>query len=177
MNLSLDLKQANINDAEEINTLINSAYRGTKGWTKETDIVEGKRSHIQDVNDLIKNKNSHLLIAKNRNNLIACICIEKKENKAYIGSFAVSPAQQNMGIGKYVLKLAENYAFKKLGIREFVIVVISQRKELIEFYERRGYKRTGKIEEYPVHLNVGVPSEKGLTIEYLTKTHNKTLRL
>ena len=169
MSLGINLKQANIDDAEAINTLINSAYRGTEGWTKETDIVEGKRSDIEDVNYLIKNQNSHLLTAKNHDDLIACICIEEKENKAYIGSFAVSPAQQNRGVGKQVLERAENYAGKKFGITEFVMVVISQRKELVAFYERRGYKRTGKIEKYPVHLNVGVPSVKGLTIEYLTK--------
>lgn len=169
MNSGINLKQANIGDAEEINALINLAYRGKKGWTKETDIVEGERSNIEDVNFLIRNQNSHMLIAKNHGDLVACICIEEKESKAYIGSFAVSPAQQNMGIGKHVLKLAENYAGNNFGITGFVMVVISQRKELIEFYERRGYKRTGKTEEYPVHLNVGVPSAKGLTIEYLTK--------
>ncbi len=74
-----------------------------------------------------------------------------------------------MGIGKKILELAENYASKELGVTEFVMVVISQRKELIEFYERRGYKRTGEINEYPAHLNVGVPSVKGLTIEYIEK--------
>jgi len=169
MNSIINFKQANINDAEEIDMLINLAYRGKEGWTKETDIVEGKRSNIKDVHYLIKNQNSHMLIARNHGDLIACICIEEKENKAYIGSFAVSPAQQNIGIGKQVLELAENYASNNLGITEFVMVVISQRKELIEFYERRGYIRTGEIEEYPVHLNVGMPSVKGLTIEYLTK--------
>jgi hypothetical protein len=49
------------------------------------------------------------------------------------------------------------------------MVVISQREELISFYERRGYRRTGEIAEYPLHLNVGVPRAEGLTIEYLEK--------
>ncbi|MCK5830047.1 MAG: GNAT family N-acetyltransferase [Methylococcales bacterium] len=176
MNLDLSLKQANIDDAEEINSLINLAYRGNDGWTKETDIVEGERSNIEDVNYLIKNQNTYLLTAKTDGDLVACICIEEKENKAYIGSFAVSPDQQNIGVGKKILELAEKYASKKLGVTEFVMVVISQRKELIEFYERRGYKRTGKIDNYPVYLNVGVPSVKGLTIEYLAKNTYKLAR-
>ena len=169
MNFDLNLKQANIDDAEEISSLINLAYRGNDGWTKETDIVEGERSNIGEVNELIKNYSSYFLTAKVDGNLVACICIEEKESKAYIGSFAVSPYEQNKGVGKKVLELAEIYSRKKLGITEFVIVVISQRKELIAFYERRGYRRSGKIDKYPVHLNVGVPSVKGLTIEYLTK--------
>ena len=74
-----------------------------------------------------------------------------------------------MGVGKQILELAEKYASKKPDVTEFVMVVISQRKELIAFYERRGYKRTGEVDEYPVYLNIGVPSVKRLTIEYLTK--------
>jgi ribosomal protein S18 acetylase RimI-like enzyme len=173
MKSGLNLKQANLDDAAEINTLIKLAYRGNDGWTKETDIVEGNRSNIEDVKYLIRNQKSHMLTAKNHGILVACICVEEKDNKAYIGSFAVSPSQQNMGIGKKTLELAEKYASKELGVTEFVMVVISQRKELIEFYERRGYKRTGEINEYPVHLNVGVPSVKGLTIECIEKTHNE----
>ncbi len=53
------------------------------------------------------------------------------------------------------------------------MVVVSQRTELIAYYERRGYTRTGKTKEYPTHLNVGVPLKSDLTVEYLEKTHNK----
>ncbi len=107
MKSGLNLKQANIDDAEEINTLINLAYRGNDGWTKETDIVEGNRSNIEDVKYLIRNQKSHMLTAKNHGILVACICVEEKDNKAYIGSFAVYASQQNVGIGKNTLELAE----------------------------------------------------------------------
>jgi ribosomal protein S18 acetylase RimI-like enzyme len=49
------------------------------------------------------------------------------------------------------------------------MVVVSQRKELISYYERRGYTRIGKIKEYPININVGTPKVANLTIEYLEK--------
>ena len=165
----LTLKPANIDDAEYLNLLINQAYRGQEGWTRETDIVDGKRSSLEDVKSLIQNPYSHMLVAKINDVLAACICVEEKQNRTYIGTFAVNPAFQNQGIGKIVLSLAESYAVNKLGSKQLMMVVISQREELISFYERRGYKRTGEISAYPVHLNVGIPIVEDLTIEYLEK--------
>ena len=65
----------------------------------------------------------------------------------------------------FFIKFAKNI----LKVTKFIMVVVSQREELIAFYERRGYKKTGEILEYPVHLNVGIPAVAGLTIEYLEK--------
>ncbi len=70
MKSGINLKQANIDDAEEINVLINLAYCGNGGWTKETDIVEGNRSNIEDVKYLIGNQKSHMLTAKNQGMLV-----------------------------------------------------------------------------------------------------------
>lgn len=35
--------------------------------------------------------------------------------------------------------------------------VLNVREELIQYYERRGYKKTGLIEDYPLDANVGMP--------------------
>ena len=169
MTTELTLEPACADDAENLTMLINRAYRGQEGWTRETEIVEGNRSSVEDVRNIIKNPTAHMLVARKHGAIAACICVEEKENQAYIGSFAVNPAFQNQGIGTQVLRLAENYAVDQLGSRKLIMVVISQREELISFYERRGYRRTGEIAEYPLHLNVGVPRAEGLTIEYLEK--------
>ena len=165
----IKITQASADDAEEIRDLINLAYRGKRGWTRETNIVAGERASINDVMSLLKNNDTYMIIATKCNNIVACVCIESKEGKFYIGSFAVSPDLQNNGIGKEILRFSEEFAVNELGASELLMVVISQRKELIEFYERRGYKRTGKIEKYPVHLNVGIPLTEDLTVEYLVK--------
>lgn len=166
---SIKLEPASIDDAERIKDLINLSYRGKEGWTKETDIVSGERISIEDTKTLIQNKNSYLFTVLIDGAMIACICIEQKGEKAYIGSFAVAPSYQNLGIGKQVLSQAEEFASNQMKVKEIILVVVSQRQELIEYYERRGYKRAGDIEKYPVHLNVGTPIIEGLTIEYLRK--------
>ena len=169
MKEKLTLKSAKITDAENLNILINQAYRGEVGWTRETEIVAGKRSSIKEVYGLIKNLDTNLFIVEINEDIAACICVEKKQNTALISTFAVNPKFQNQGIGKHVLALAEKFAINQLKVKKLVMVVISQRMELISFYERRGYKKTGKITDYPVHLNLGIPKVKGLTTEHLEK--------
>lgn len=156
-------------DAAQISDLLNLAYRGSEGWTTENSLVEGRRCNVTDVLADINATDSYLLVYKDDDIVQACILVQKNHDKAYIGSFAVKPGLQNLGIGKAVLNLAEQYAVTKFLPNEYVMVVLSSRAELIEYYERRGYQRNGKIKEYPVHLNVGVPFTSGLTIEELVK--------
>ena len=167
--MNIELVTAQIEDIDEINQLVNLSYRGTEGWTRETEMVAGERSTPDEVSTYLSDPDAHLLVVKENNKIIACICVEQKKQDAYIGYFAVSPSYQGQGLGKQVLSKAEQYAANQLGLKTLRMVVISQRKELISFYERRGYRRTGEVAAYPVHLDVGIPSVEGLTIEYLEK--------
>ncbi|WP_069472062.1 GNAT family N-acetyltransferase [Candidatus Marithrix sp. Canyon 246] len=165
----MKLELARLEHIDQISNLVNQAYRGKTGWTKETDLVQGNRITPNEIKSIILNPNTHLLIYPDKNNIIACICIEKINHDAYIGLFAVTPKNQSKGIGKLVLQLAEQYAINKFTIDKFVMVVVSQRKELISYYQRRGYTRIGKIKKYPININVGTPKVANLTIEYLEK--------
>ena len=167
--MDLILELAKEEQAEEICNLVNLAYRGETGWTKETDLVSGDRSTIDEVRRYMKDDKAHLLVVNEGGVIKACICIEQDNDRAFIGYFAVHPSEQGRGIGKEILALAENYASTKLDLKKYMMLVVSQRRELISYYERQGYVRTGDIQEYPVHLNVGVPKKKGLTIERLEK--------
>lgn len=167
--MNIDLITAQREDIEEINQLVNLSYRGYDGWTRETEIVSGERSTLDEVSAYISDPDAHLLVVKENNQIIACICVEQKKENAYIGYFAVNPKYQGRGLGKLVLSKAEAFAKNVLKVTKFIMVVVSQREELIAFYERRGYKKTGEISKYPVHLNVGIPAVAGLTIEYLEK--------
>ena len=102
-------------------------------------------------------------------NLVSCIYIAKENDYAYLGFFSVHPSLQGKGLGKYMLERAEIFALRVLGVHKLVMFVVAQRPELIAFYQRRGYSRTGRIETYPLHLGIGVPKIPGLTIEYLEK--------
>lgn len=170
MEEKLNLELAKEEHIENLCELVNLAYRGEMGWTKETDFVSGDRLTVEEVKKYLLDPDAHLLVAIENNVILSCVCIEKNGGSAYIGLFAVHPRLQGRGIGKEILNQAERYASKKLQSRKYVMVVVSQRTELISYYERRGYVRTGNIQEYPVHLNVGTPLKSDLTIEYLEKT-------
>jgi len=167
--LEFVLEVAKAEQIENICDLVNLAYRGESGWTKETNLVGGDRSNANEVQGYISNPNAHLLVVVVDGEIVSCVCIEKDGDRAYIGFFAVHPKLQGAGVGKEILYQAESYASTKLNARKYVMVVVSQRTELIAYYERRGYIRTGNIQEYPTHLNVGVPLKNGLTVEYLEK--------
>ncbi len=165
----MKLELSNINQLNDILDLVNLAYRGNKGWTTEADIVDGARTSTRAIRHAIEDPRSHLLVYTENGDLRSCICLYPKSDKAYIGLFAVHPGAQGKGIGTQILATAEAYATTNLGLSKYVMAVISQRVELICYYERRGYVRSENIEPYPVHLDAGIPKTDRLTIEYLEK--------
>lgn len=66
---------------------------------------------------------------------------------------------------------AERIAEKEWGAREMHMTVISLRAELIAWYERRGYRRTGKMSPFPYRdERFGLPLRDDLEFELLIKS-------
>ncbi|KAG1682886.1 Protein SCO2, mitochondrial [Nymphon striatum] len=158
------LELANTSDVIEVCSLLNLAYRGDEGWTTESELVTGNRCTENDIRSDINSSNNYLLVHRTDNCIRASISIQKIDNNAYIGSFAVHPEFQNSGFGKTILLLAEQYAISSFQPEKFILLVLSSRTELIEYYERRGYIRTGNSKAFPFHLNVGVPVDPNVIL-------------
>ena len=152
----MQFREATIKDIDEIVALVNVAYRGEKGWTTENALVSGDRTTVNEVLEYLSNPKSYLFVLVG-NSIKGVICVEEQEKKAYIGFFAVHPLLQGKGVGKELLQKAEKFAINTLGINHFIMSVLADRSELIDFYCRRGYVCTNKLEDYPIHLNVGTP--------------------
>lgn len=163
---------ANLNDAPILVDLLNQAYRPkqalAQAWTHESDIITGERISLKQMQTIIEQSNSVLLIAEDQQNIVGCVHIEKQKDYAYIGMLTVDPQIQSQGLGKSILNYAENYALNTWGIRTFKMSVVETRDTLIAFYVRRGYQHTGTYMEYPMEANVGVP-KMDLKLEYLIK--------
>ena len=95
--------------------------------------------------------------------------LQKRDTAGYLGLFVVSPERQNAGIGKQFIQAAEALAKREWGITKITIRVISLRRELIAFYERRGYRRTGEIRPFPAAAGLSVAKVQGLQFEVLEK--------
>ncbi len=153
--------------------LIESAYRGDEsrgGWTTEADILDGQRTDPEGVRAVIGNQGSRLLVVERDGELIACCQLEHRGEAAYFGMFAVRPTLQGGGLGRLIIAEAERSAREGWGVREMHMTVISVREELIAWYERRGYRRTGKLSPFPYgNERFGIPQREDLAFELLVK--------
>jgi len=135
-----------IADATELDKLVNSAYRGDssrQGWTTEADILDGTRTDAAAIAELIQTPETTLLKYVEENEILACVELKKEDDKLYLGMLTVKPNLQGKGIGKLLLKEAEEEA-KRQNCTSIFMTVISVRKELIDWYVRHGYQLTGE---------------------------------
>lgn len=135
-------------DVPAITALLNSAYRGassTKGWTTEAHLIAGNaRTDENNLKQIMQLPGSVLLKYTNEQQaIIGCVNLQQHDNKIYLGMLSVSPQLQGLGVGKHLLQAAEEYAhYLKCG--SIYMSVISVRTELIQWYQRHGYKDIGE---------------------------------
>ncbi|ORT60799.1 GNAT family N-acetyltransferase [Streptomyces sp. CB03238] len=169
----LTYRDATEADVPALVELVESAYRGDSsrvGWTTEADILQGQRTDPDGVREVIATPGSRLLVVERGCEPIACCQLEHRGNAAYFGMFAVRPGLQGGGLGRRVMAEAERLAVAEWGVREMHMTVISVRDELIAWYERRGYRRTGRMTPFPYgDERFGVPQRDDLQFELLVK--------
>ncbi len=132
--------------------LVESAYRGDasrEGWTTEADLIAGRRTDAAMVRPLIVASDGVVLIAGPARRPWACCTVTRRGDDARVGMLAVAPERQGQGIGDRLLAAAERYAAERWRASALTLVVIAQRDDLIAWYERRGFARTGVRERFP----------------------------
>lgn len=167
-----------IAEAPALTRLVNSAYRGEssrKGWTTEAHLLGGQRIDDEKsaalARDTAQGKGSLVLVwARGDGALDACVLLERQGDKAYLGMLTVAPELQNAGWGRMMLAQAENWVAREWGARRVEMTVISVREELIAWYERRGYRRTGERRPFPMSdARFGLPKVDHLEFVVLEK--------
>lgn len=168
------ISEAQSGDAEAINQLVNSAYRGEsskQGWTTEADFLGGQRIDTAGVLEIMKTPNSKLLLAHDsEKNLAGCVHLKKtSDQEAYLGMLTVKPTLQDHGLGQILLKASENWA-KKENCESISMTVIAQRPELIQWYERHAYVKTNETSPFPYdNPRFGIPLRQDLYFVVLKK--------
>ena len=166
-----NISVAIIADIPQLLPLINNAYRGEeakKGWTHEADLIDGPiRTNETSIKQLIQKPDAIILKYLHDGKIAGCVYLEKKEERLYLGMLSVSPEIQAQGIGKKLLKAAEEHA-KNKNCTVIEMTVISVRHELIAWYERNGYHQTTKREPFPANGKFGNPRRQ-LEFIYMEK--------
>ena len=152
-----------LEDIPALVKLVNSAYRGKsskKGWTTEADLLEGTRTDALVLASIFQSPSDTILKCCDTNNrIVACVHLQEQDKKIYLQMLTVSPEMQTAGIGKKLLIAAEEYATDH-ACHTIVMTVISVRHELIEWYERRGFTRTGQTKPFPKDSRFGIPKQE-----------------
>ncbi len=198
---SVFLRQAEADDIDTLEQLLNRCYRETEGWTNEADLVGGIRITQAELASIIANTKHYLFIypktttgnrdGEETGELLGCIAVDIKvdsdvnkdnqntsidKNKAYIGMFAVDPELQGQGVGNVILQAAETFAERHLKSNKqptrLTMSILSHRPELLAYYQRRGYQLNGNKMPFPDDGNNGEPKRQDLELLELEKIVN-----
>ncbi len=187
----LYFRAATLSDCDALIALVTSAYRGDAsraGWTTEADLLDGPRITVEVLSHDLTRPHSIVVVAEGDTptalaaatepsagsaitRMLACAHVCDDEGAGYFGMFAVDPLRQGSGIGDAMLRECERIAGEEWRLPMMRMTVIDVRDELIAWYERRGYRRTGVLKPFPYgDARFGQPKRDDLRFEVLEKT-------
>lgn len=105
------------------------------------------RLDIQHVVTRITTPESAILLAFDENDvqLIASVEVAKRTaDLARLGMLAVDQRYQRGGLGRRILHHAEEHCARTWGVKKTGLNALSTRGELMLWYERCGYRKTGE---------------------------------
>lgn len=144
-------------DLARLHAVIERAYRGDsarQGWTHEADLLSGERIDDATLADMVGDPQYLMLIAQQGEEALGCVSLTARGGGlVYLGLLCVDPARQAGGIGKAIIAAAERIARDELDADRIEMTVIDSRVELIAYYERRGFVRTGERRPFPIALD------------------------
>jgi GNAT superfamily N-acetyltransferase len=134
-------------DREAIRQLINQAFE------VERFLKKGGGDRLQNDGEYEGLwKRGVFLVKEENGSLAACVYIEPRDDRAYLGLLSIDPARQGAGLGKQLNAAAEEFA-RSQGCRWIDLRVVSPRAEtLLPIYRKLGYVETGTQEYPPVLL-------------------------
>ncbi|MBB3990794.1 GNAT family N-acetyltransferase [Croceicoccus naphthovorans] len=150
--MPVEIGAARPSDLPALKDMIEGAYRGDHarmGWTHEADLVGGERIEPEELVTLFADPNVAIFVARQGADIVGCVTVTDNGALAYLGLLCVDPPFQSAGLGSRLLTTAETLC-GHLGSQAIEMTVIENRTELIAWYERAGYVRTGERRPFPV---------------------------
>ncbi|HEY2028951.1 MAG TPA: GNAT family N-acetyltransferase [Myxococcales bacterium] len=127
------IRLATIADAAEIARIVNAAF------VVEQEFRPGDRTNAAEIAGLIAR--DAFLLAEDEGQIIGAVHVRASSAKGYFGMLAVAPAGQRKGLGGALTAAAEDYC-RARGGTVMTMSTGEERRELVAWYERRGYRVT-----------------------------------
>jgi GNAT superfamily N-acetyltransferase len=129
------IRAAVIEDAPAIAALVNAAF------VMERAFVDRDRTSVEEITRLL-GTGTFVVVDGDGGRLAACMYIEARGARAYLGMLAVDPANQKRGLGREMMAAAERQC-AALGCTAIDIRIVDRRTELPPFYRRLGFVERG----------------------------------
>ncbi len=148
------IRTATAADIPQLHALVESAFRGDSargGWTHEADLLGGQRTDPAALAEAIDDPDRMILIAFDGEAMVGCVEVKRAgTGRSMLGLLSVRPDRQATGLGRRLVAAAERRARDDHGAAWMEMTVIAARGELIAWYERQGYARTGETRPFPM---------------------------
>jgi GNAT superfamily N-acetyltransferase len=116
-------------------------------------LVYGDRTSADQISAMFQT--GTFLLAETATELVGCIYLELRGDRAYFGLLSVDPARQHQGVGRELVGEAERRA-RVAGCNFMDILIVNLRTELIPIYARMGYIESGTA-PFPVNVPTKLP--------------------
>jgi GNAT superfamily N-acetyltransferase len=128
-------RRATVDDIAALVSLLNTAF------AMERDFIDRDRVYPDEVAAYMK-AGSYFLVDGDAGAPAACMYLEPRGDRMYLGMLAVRPSQQGSGLGKRLMAFAEQHAAAS-GCRAIDLRVVDRRTELPPFYRALGFVDNG----------------------------------
>jgi ribosomal protein S18 acetylase RimI-like enzyme len=171
---NLEYRVATAEDASFLQEMVQAGFRASDsraGWTGDLpQLNENFTMNINSITTEINNPDGVIIIATDSSNngvVAACFDIVKKgDDLARFAWFVVAQKYQQRGLGRQVLAYAEEHAQRTWSVSRMELNALSNRQELIAWYMRNGYQKTGVTVPFPTeaHPVKGLPEDLGFVM-------------
>ena len=185
-------RTAGADDVEALVRLVESAYRGEasrEGWTTEAHLLEGQRTDADAVREIIGSPEARILVVEVsesagesgrtattattttalRSWAVASWSHDPTPPPTWACSRWPRPAKVTGWAGPSSPR-PSGWPATSWGPKHMVMTVIRQRTDLIRWYERLGYRRTGETQPFPYgDERFGLPTRPDLEFVVLAK--------
>jgi GNAT superfamily N-acetyltransferase len=134
--MTLSLRIASVEDTPALVALINAAF------SVERFFVNGDRTTLEQITGLL-GTGTFLVFDRPGDPPHACVYIEPRGDRAYLGLLAVDPARQGHGLGRQMMAAAEQH-IRDAGCHAIDIKIVDLRAELPPFYQSLGFVECGE---------------------------------